>query len=174
MRQTRKRYNEEFKLQVIIEALRKKSTTKEVARDYNLHPDLVSRWKREFFNSIVYFELSHDKKESDLKQATAKREAKLCRKIRKLDRQLVWLKKKMAEVLPQEGRLALLDRQDSELSLPMQARLLDLDVTSLFYKPSHVKDGSYRLMKSTVFRPANLAIRQKPEKNLSIRSEHVQ
>ncbi len=56
MRQTRKRYNEEFKLQVIIEALRKKSTTKEVARDYNLHPDLVSRWKREFFNSIVYFE----------------------------------------------------------------------------------------------------------------------
>lgn len=156
MRQTRMRYTEEFKLKVIIEALRKKSNIKDVAKVYHLHPDLVGRWRREFLNTIAYDEFFHDKTENELEEAFAKREAKLCRKIRKLNRQLVWLKRKMKEALPQEERLALLERQNGELSLYTQARLLAVEINGMLYRPSRVKDGSYRLLKSITFRPVSL------------------
>lgn len=156
MTQTRQRYTQEFKFQIIVETLRAESSVKEIATTYRLHPNLIRRWKREFLNGGAT-EFFNDQIKSDLEQAFAKKEAKLCRKIRQMDRQLTWLKRKIEEVISLNDRLLLIERQDCKLSVPMQARLLGIDVTNIrLLKPSRIKDGGYRLLKSTVFKPSSL------------------
>ena len=156
MTQTRQRYTQEFKFQIIVETLRAESSVKEIATTYRLHPNLIRRWKREFLNGGAT-EFFNDRIKNDLEQAFAKKEAKLCRKIRQMDRQLTWLKHKIEEVISLNDRLLLIERQNCELSVPMQARLLGVDITSIrLLKPSRIKDGGYRLLKSTVFKPSSL------------------
>ena len=44
---SRKRYNDEFKAQVAIEAIKNQRTTAQIASDYEVRPDQVSHWKRQ-------------------------------------------------------------------------------------------------------------------------------
>lgn len=42
----RKRYSAEFKAKVALEAIREELTTAELAKKYNIHPTMISGWKR--------------------------------------------------------------------------------------------------------------------------------
>lgn len=57
--------------------------------------------------------------------------------IRRLTTELTWLKKSWPRC-PGTERLALLDREQPELPLPMQATLLDLNRSGLYYVPRPV------------------------------------
>ena len=42
----RKRYSAEFKAKVALEAIREELTTAELAKKYDIHPTMITGWKR--------------------------------------------------------------------------------------------------------------------------------
>lgn len=38
----------QFKVQIVLEALKEEKTLAEIAREYDIHPQLISQWKRQF------------------------------------------------------------------------------------------------------------------------------
>lgn len=53
MGRNKKEYNDDFKMEVIREALKKGSTDAEVAARYNIAPSTLSEWKKAFFNNEI-------------------------------------------------------------------------------------------------------------------------
>ena len=47
---TRKKFTTKFKTQVVLEALKERMTNQELARKFDIHPQQISTWKREFLN----------------------------------------------------------------------------------------------------------------------------
>lgn len=57
MKNTRKKYTAQFKAEVAIEAIKERSTLSELSRKYEVAPEMISRWKKEFLaNSAAAFE----------------------------------------------------------------------------------------------------------------------
>lgn len=47
---TRKKFTAKFKTKVVIEALKERMSNQELARKFDIHPQQISTWKREFLN----------------------------------------------------------------------------------------------------------------------------
>ena len=94
MKQTRRKFNPEFKTKVVLEALGERLTLTELAQKYDLHPNQIAQWKREFMEkaSEVFTKGEKAQKtEEDFKQ-----EAELLYKtIGQLKVEVDWLKKKL-------------------------------------------------------------------------------
>ena len=57
MARTRRNFSAEFKAKVVLEIISGSKSAAEVCRQYNLKPDLVSRWKNQFLaNAAQVFE----------------------------------------------------------------------------------------------------------------------
>lgn len=67
MKRTRRKFTTAFKTKVAIEALKERETLSELANRFEIHPNQISQWKREFLdNAERAFESSGSKKsESD-------------------------------------------------------------------------------------------------------------
>lgn len=69
---SRRKFTAEFKAKVSIEALKERETITELARKYDLHPNQIANWKREFLSkaSLVFSEESsvEDKTQEKEKQ----------------------------------------------------------------------------------------------------------
>lgn len=66
----RKKYTSGFKTKVVLETLQERETIQEIAKKYELHPNLISTWKSQFLaNANSIFEKgatkSDDEKERD-------------------------------------------------------------------------------------------------------------
>lgn len=46
----KRRFTAKFKTKVVLEALKEKSTLAELAQKYEIHPQQISTWKREFLS----------------------------------------------------------------------------------------------------------------------------
>lgn len=51
MGRERKTYNDEFKIEVAIEALRERKTVNEIASSCGISPSMVTKWKKEFLDN---------------------------------------------------------------------------------------------------------------------------
>ncbi len=89
----RKVYKPEFKAKVALEAVRGKLTINQIAKQFEVHPNQISKWKKQFLESLPQiFDNS--------KQASAEQNEKLTnqlyQQIGQLKVELDWLKKKSA------------------------------------------------------------------------------
>ena len=88
---SRKQYDNRFKAQVAIEALKNQSTMAQIASDYEVHPNQVSQWKRQILEeSPQLFANGRTQATSDNDQLIAE----LYRQIGQLKVELDWLQKK--------------------------------------------------------------------------------
>jgi transposase len=52
-KQTRRKFTAEFKTKVVLEALKERSTIEQIAKKYEVHPNQISGWKKEFLSKAT-------------------------------------------------------------------------------------------------------------------------
>ena len=88
MKAKRRKFTAGFKAQVSIEALKERESLAELAKRFEVHPNMISKWKQEFIErSSEIFETEPPEKDFE-----AERE-KLFSKIGQLEMERDWLKK---------------------------------------------------------------------------------
>ena len=93
-KKNRRKFSAEFKAKVVLEAIKERSTVEELAKKYELHPNQIHMWKKEFLNkaSIVFSSgesMSEDKKHQE--EVLEKLYAQIGQQKVEID----WLKKKL-------------------------------------------------------------------------------
>jgi transposase len=93
-RKPRRKFSADFKAKVVIEALKERSTIEELARKYELHPNQITIWKKQFLeHSAAVFEDSETKRETGQEQEAVLE--KLYAQIGQQKVEIDWLKKKL-------------------------------------------------------------------------------
>ena len=66
---SRRKYTSKFKTKVVLEALKEKNTLAELAQRYEIHPQQITNWKREFLNNAdQVFDKGKKSKKSELEE----------------------------------------------------------------------------------------------------------
>ena len=66
MKRSRRKFSSSFKAKVAIEAIKEQSSLQELAAKFELHPNQISGWKREFLeNADLAFGPKAEKEDSD-------------------------------------------------------------------------------------------------------------
>jgi transposase-like protein len=87
----RKRYDGSFKARVALEAIRGDRTVAEIAAAYGVHPNQISKWKKQVLDELPkIFSGRYEKAEAQGKELTDQ----LYQQIGRLKVELDWLKKK--------------------------------------------------------------------------------
>ncbi|MFZ5596005.1 MAG: transposase [Bacillota bacterium] len=119
----------------------KKGTTQEIASECEIHPTQLRRWKEEAIINLP--KVFSDRKASETdKAAQEKKINQLYSEIGRLTTQLNWLKKNLASTLTRADRLALVERDNKEVSLSAQAKLLSLNRIPL--PPAKIAYSNFR------------------------------
>ncbi len=91
MKQTRKKHTAAFKAEVSLAAIRERESLSEISLRYDVHPTMISNWKKEFLErSSEVFISVNNKKEIDFEEERTS----LFAKIGQLEMERDWLKKK--------------------------------------------------------------------------------
>jgi len=92
MKKKRRKFSAEFKLEVILEALKERSTLSELCQKYDLHPNQISKWKKDFLANAKDFLVTPRKTK---KQEDETEKEKLFEKIGRLQMEVDFFKKKL-------------------------------------------------------------------------------
>jgi len=88
MKRSRRIFSGAFKAQVAIEALKERDTLAELSKRFEVHPQVISKWKQEFV------ERSHEIFETKAPEENLEKEQeRLYAKIGQLEMERDWLKK---------------------------------------------------------------------------------
>ena len=93
MKKSRRKFSATFKTKVVLEALKERYTMSELAEKFELHPNQIGAWKREFLENAETAFADH-KQDADPKQ-THKEKEDLYKQIGQLKVENDWLKKKV-------------------------------------------------------------------------------
>jgi len=90
----RRNYKPEEKAKIVLEVLKEDRTLNEIAAEYEVHPNQLSRWKAEFIqNAARAFSKEADEVEK-VRQSYEKEKDELLKQIGQLSYEVSWLKKK--------------------------------------------------------------------------------
>jgi len=88
---SRKRYDASFKARVALEAIRGERTISEIASETGVHPNQISKWKKQALEELPdIFSSGRTKREQNSEEL----ESELYKQIGQLKVELDWLKKK--------------------------------------------------------------------------------
>ena len=90
----RRKFTPKEKAKIVLEVLREDKTLSQVAAEYQVHPNIISRWKADFMNNadkVFSKEVSETEK---IKQDYEQERDELLRQIGQLSYEVNWLKKK--------------------------------------------------------------------------------
>ena len=93
-KKNRRKFNADFKAKVVLEALKERSTVEEIARKYEVHPNQIHTWKKEFLNKASSVFSSGENLSEDRKRQEEVLE-KLYAQIGQQKVEIDWLKKKL-------------------------------------------------------------------------------
>jgi len=90
----RKQYTPEMKAHIVLEILKEEKSISELASEHNMHPNQLSRWKREALDNFhqLFTDGSKDTKKMKTEYETKINE--LYSEVGRLTTQVNWLKKK--------------------------------------------------------------------------------
>ena len=108
-----------------------------------IHPFQVSQWKRQLLDGASE-QLTRGRQTKDKEDGQAK-EAELFQQIGRLQMELEWLKKSLSCSDARERR-KLVDHDQPELSVSRQCLLLGLPRSTLYYRPTPVRESTLRIM----------------------------
>ena len=95
MKKSRRKFTDSFKAKVAIEALKERETLSELSKRFEIHPNQISLWKREFLeNAENAFASEKPKEDPDKKME------KLYQKIGQLEMENDFLKKSYLKIKP--------------------------------------------------------------------------
>jgi len=92
MKKSRRRFSAEFKLKVVLEALKERQSLSELSQKYQLHQNQISKWKTDFLDQALDY-MKHSSKSSKSKDELEKDQ--LYSKIGQLQMELDFFKKKL-------------------------------------------------------------------------------
>jgi len=94
LKKSRRTFTAEFKAKIAIEAIKENKTISELAQIYQVHPNLITHWKRDFLaNAGKVFDSGKDES-SEIKKLKKENE-ELIHQIGQLSVDINWLKKKV-------------------------------------------------------------------------------
>jgi transposase len=94
MKNKRRKFSAAFKAKVAVEAIKEQLTLSELAQKYELHPNQIALWKKEFLeNAESVFE--RDKKQAEELDKLKNKQEELYTEIGRLKIESDWLKKKL-------------------------------------------------------------------------------
>ncbi|MCF8342830.1 MAG: transposase [Chitinophagaceae bacterium] len=140
-KQTRRKFNLALKAKVALEAVKNQKTLAELAKEFDINPVMISKWKAEFIGNLsATFEKSDntDSKEIDSKELYAT--------IDKLQVENDFFKKKLQEVGNQDLRILLIQPRNSKISIRKQCELLSVNRSRVYYKPVDEKPENIEMM----------------------------
>jgi transposase-like protein len=91
MKRARRQYSANWKAKIALEAVKGQRTIQEIAARYEIHPSLVTHWKKQLLEGAA--EIFSNGQEAAAK-ADGELKAELYQQIGKLQVELDWLKKK--------------------------------------------------------------------------------
>jgi transposase len=90
----RRNFKPEQKAKIILEVLREEKSLSEIAAEYEIHPNLLSRWKTEFIQNAGRAFSKETDEVDKVRQSYEKEKDELLRQIGQLSYEVTWLKKK--------------------------------------------------------------------------------
>ena len=93
----RKKHDPTFKAQVALEAVKGMRTVNEIAANYGVHPNMITKWKRHLLEGMPGL-FGSSASPGLQERETERLVASLYRKIGQLEVELDWLKKKSAQL----------------------------------------------------------------------------
>ena len=94
MKRSRRKFTSAFKVKVALEALKERETASELAVRFELHPNQISQWKKEFLENA---EQAFIKKKNAIEEPAVDAE-KLYAKIGQLEMEKDFLKKSLKKL----------------------------------------------------------------------------
>lgn len=91
MKRHRRQFSADWKAKIALEAIKGQRTVQEIASHYEIHPNVVTRWKRELLERAAEVFSSGKTQEG---KADEELKAELYQQIGKLQVEVDWLKKK--------------------------------------------------------------------------------
>lgn len=89
----RRRFGDEFKAKVVLEALQGAETVNQIAKRYRIHPLMITKWKK---HAVDLLPTLFSKHADQQREEWAQKESELFQEIGQLKYELDWLKKKTA------------------------------------------------------------------------------
>ena len=94
MKRSRRKFSSKFKTKVVLEAIKERESIHQIAARYEIHPNQISMWKRQFLDSaegVFNGDVKVPEKRAEEEQA------KLYKKIGQLQVEVDFLKKSLGE-----------------------------------------------------------------------------